>query len=62
MNGQHFYSWHVHSYPSGIHVNVGDEVVASQRIADVGDNGMATGPQGKGAGGWPGSASPAPLP
>lgn len=44
VDGQEFYSWHVHMFSDGVFVEVGDRVSAGQRIAEVGSNGRATGP------------------
>lgn len=43
VDGQVFWSWYVHMYDDGLHVEVGDEVTAGQYIADVGNNGNSTG-------------------
>ncbi|WP_127131759.1 M23 family metallopeptidase [Georgenia sp. SYP-B2076] len=44
LDGETFWSWHVHMYPDGLHVKQGQQVKAGDVIAEVGNNGNSTGP------------------
>ncbi|TRW43845.1 M23 family metallopeptidase [Georgenia yuyongxinii] len=44
IDGETFYTWHVHMYPNGIRVTEGQTVRGGDVIAEVGSNGNSTGP------------------
>ncbi|MFD1507413.1 M23 family metallopeptidase [Georgenia yuyongxinii] len=44
IDGETFYTWHVHMYPDGIRVTEGQTVRGGDVIAEVGSNGNSTGP------------------
>jgi murein DD-endopeptidase MepM/ murein hydrolase activator NlpD len=44
LHGKHVFTRYAHSYPQQVKVRVGQQVVASEWITSVGDNGWTTGP------------------